>query len=160
MLNSIKMKFVNTLIIHLSEIKREIFCFIIYSHVDYSHARNFPLQRLSVPLASGHGCIFLPFSILSANMRLVPKNSWHNYSFCNAFFWIYRVSLVAVYNLFHYRNLRKMPISANNRVMCLSDHSRVVGLLAIFDYLLDMSKISHGTIPCSLLGLNILRRFL
>ncbi len=42
-----------------------------------------------------------------------------------------------------------MPISANNRVKCLSDHSSVVGLLAIFAYLLDMSKIGCGTIPCS-----------
>ncbi len=44
--------------------------------------------------------------------------------------------------------------------MCLSDHSRVVGLLAIFAYLLELSKIGGGTIPCSLLELNILRRFL
>ncbi len=53
-----------------------------------------------------------------------------------------------------------MPVSANNRVMCLSDHSRVVGLLAILAYLLDMSKIGCSAIPCSLLELNILRRFL
>ncbi len=44
--------------------------------------------------------------------------------------------------------------------MCLFDHSRVVGLLAIFAYLIDVSKISSGAIPCSLRELNILRRFL
>ncbi len=53
-----------------------------------------------------------------------------------------------------------MHILANSCVMRLSDHSRVVGFLAIFAYPIDMSKIDCGAIPCSLLKLHILRRFL
>ncbi len=41
--------------------------------------------------------------------------------------------------------------------MRLSDHSKVVALLAIFAYLIDMSKIDCGTVPCSLLKLHILQ---
>ncbi len=37
-----------------------------------------------------------------------------------------------------------MHISANNYVMCLSDHSRVVGLLAVSAYLTELSKIDCG----------------
>ncbi len=54
-----------------------------------------------------------------------------------------------------------MPISANNPASASQKLDRLRhAILAIFAYLLDMSKMDCGAIPCSLLELNILWSFL
>ncbi|PIE44597.1 MAG: hypothetical protein CSA45_06240 [Gammaproteobacteria bacterium] len=54
-----------------------------------------------------------------------------------------------------------MHISANNPASASQKLDRLRhAFLAILAYLIDMSKIGCGTIPCSLLKLHILRSFL